>query len=181
LQLSAAIIHLPVTHAEKTLGALTSPDGSSSGAILQMQEKTQQWVDAVRNRHLHRCNVWFSLGVQFWPRVGYSLCNSTATYEELENSQQKQYYQILPLGRVIRMAPLDCRMIDAGFYCPGLPHPGVEALIDMSNKLLMYFGSRTALGTFLRSSYSFLLLELGVSFQPLQSSYQQFSFLAMHT
>ncbi len=72
-------------------------------------------------------------------------------------------------------------MVDAGFYCPGLPHPGVEALIAMSNKLIMHFGSRTALGTFLRSSYSFLLLELGVLFQPLQNSYQQFSFLATHT
>jgi hypothetical protein len=77
---SAEILHCPVTHAEKTLGALTSPDSSSSGAILQMQEKVQQWVDAVRNGHLHRRNVWFLLGVQFWPQVGYSLCNSTVTY-----------------------------------------------------------------------------------------------------
>jgi hypothetical protein len=150
---SAAIVHRLVTHAEKTLGALTSPDGSSSGAILQMQEKMQQWVDAV-NGHLHCRNVWFLLWVQFWPWpwLGYSLCNSTATFEELENALQKLYYQILPLERVIRMAPLDCSMVDAGFYCPGLPHPGVEALIAMSNKLLMHFRTRTALRTFLRSS-----------------------------
>jgi hypothetical protein len=45
----------------------------------------------------------------------------------------------------------------------------------------MRFRSKTAQGTFLRSSYSFLLLELGISFQPLQSLYQQFSFLAVHT
>jgi hypothetical protein len=45
----------------------------------------------------------------------------------------------------------------------------------------MHFGCRTALGTFLRTSYSFLLLEIGSSFQPLQSLYQQFSFLATHT
>ena len=72
-------------------------------------------------------------------------------------------------------------MVDAGFYCPGLPHPGVEALIAMSNKLLMHYGCRTALGTLLKTSYSMLLLEVGVSFQPLQSSYRQFSFLAMHS
>jgi hypothetical protein len=79
------------------------------------------------------------------------------------------------------MAPLDCRMVDASFYCPGLPHPGVEVLIAMTNKLQMHFGCRTGLRTFLRTSYSFFLLELGVSFQPLQSSYQRFSFLATHT
>ncbi len=178
---STAIAHRPVSHAEKTLGALTSPDGSSAGAILQMQEEAQQWVDAARNGHLHRRNVWFLLGVQFWPRVGYSLCNSMATYDELEHALQKQYYQILQLGGVIRTALLDCRMVDAGFYCPGLPHPGVKALIAMSNKLLMHFRCRTALGTFLKTSYSFLLLELGVSFQPSQSLYQRFSFLATHT
>ncbi len=74
------------------------------------------------------------------PQVGYSLCNSMATYKELENALQKQYYLILPLGGVIRMVPLDCRMVDAGFYCPGLLHPGVESFIAMSNKLLMHFG-----------------------------------------
>jgi hypothetical protein len=79
------------------------------------------------------------------------------------------------------VAPLNCQMVDAGFYCPGLPHPGVEALIAMTNKLLMHFGCRTALGNLLRMSYNLLLLELGVSFQPLQSSYQQFFFLATLT
>jgi hypothetical protein len=72
-------------------------------------------------------------------------------------------------------------MVDAGFYCPGLPHPGGEALIAMTNKLLMHFGCMTALGNLLRTSYSFLLLKIGISFQPLQSLYQQFSFLAIHT
>jgi hypothetical protein len=90
---SAAIVYHPVSHAKKTLGALTSPHGSSSGAIVQMQEKAQQWVDAVRNGHLHHCNVWFLLGVQFWPWVGYSLCNSMSTYEELENTLLKQYFK----------------------------------------------------------------------------------------
>ena len=72
-------------------------------------------------------------------------------------------------------------MVDAGFYCPGLPHPGVEALIAMSNKLVMHYGCQTALGTLLKTSYSMLLLEVGVSFQPLQSSYRRFSFLATHS
>jgi hypothetical protein len=178
---SAAIAHRPVSHADKMLGALTSPDGDSASAILQMQEKAQQWVDAVRNGHLHQWNVWFLLGVQFWPWLGFSICNSTAMYDKLEHALQRQYFQILPLGGVIRMVPLDCQMVDAGFYCPGLPHPGVEALTAMTNKLLMHFGCRTALENLLRTSYSLLLLKLGVSFQPLQSLYQQFSFLATHT
>jgi hypothetical protein len=67
---SAAIAHCPVSRTEKTLSTMTSPDGTSSGAIQQMQEKAQQWVDAVRNGHIHHQNVWFLLQVQFWPWVG---------------------------------------------------------------------------------------------------------------
>jgi hypothetical protein len=55
-------------------------------------------------------------------------------------------------------------MVDTGFYCPGLPHPGVEALIAMSNKLMMHFGWKLVIGSFLLTSYSYLMLELGVSF-----------------
>ncbi len=177
---TSAIGHRPVTHSEKKLGAMTSPDGNSLGAIATMQEKAQQWVDSARNGHLHCRYVWFLLGMQFWLRVGYSLCSSTATYDELDKALQKQYYQILPLGGIIRTAPLDSRMVDAGFFCLGLPHPGVEAFIAMTNKLLMHYGCRLALGDFMKMSYSYLTLELGASFQPLQALYSRFSFLAIH-
>jgi hypothetical protein len=153
---TAAIVHQPVAHSKKTLGAMTFPDGSSTGQIAMMQEKAQGWIDAVRNGHLHRQNTWFLIGVQFWPRVGYSLCSSTATYNELENALQKQYYQILPLGGIIRTAPRDSRMIDAGFFCPGLPHAGVEALIAMTNKHLMHYCCKSALGDFMKMSYRYL-------------------------
>jgi hypothetical protein len=98
---SELISHKKVSHAEKTLGAMTSPDGNSTASIAMMQEKAQKWINAVRNGHLHRQNVWFSLKVQFWPRVGYGLCSSMVTLGELENALHKQYYQILPLGGVV--------------------------------------------------------------------------------
>ncbi len=119
--------------------------------------------------------------MQFWPRVGYSLCSLTATYDELKSALQKQYYQILPLGGIIRTVPLESRIVDARFFCPGLPHPGVEALIAMTNKLLMHYGCKSALGDLMRTSYNHLTLKLGVSFQPLQALYSRFSFLTTHS
>ncbi len=83
---NAPIDHKPVEHAEKTLGAMSSPDGNCAAAIGMMQEKAQQWIDAVRNGHLHRRNAWFSLKIQFWPRIGYGLCSSTATLKELDRA-----------------------------------------------------------------------------------------------
>jgi hypothetical protein len=138
------ISHKKVSHAEKTLGAMTSPDGNSMATIAMMQEKAQKWINAVRNGHLHQQNVWFSLKVQFWPRVGYGLCSSMATLDELENALHKQYYQILPLGRVVRTTTVASRTINAGFFGVGLPHIGVEALVATANKLLMHYGCNTA-------------------------------------
>jgi hypothetical protein len=82
----AGIGHRLVRHAKKTLGAMTSLDRNSWASIVMMQEKAQQWVNNVRNRHLHQCNVWFLLKIQLWPRIGYSICSSTATFKELSKA-----------------------------------------------------------------------------------------------
>jgi hypothetical protein len=63
----------------------------------------------------------------------------------------------------------------------GLPHIGIEATIAMTNKLLMHFGCSTATGRFMQISYSLLLVELGMSFQPLQVDYNRYNHLVTHT
>jgi hypothetical protein len=73
------------------------------------------------------------------------------------------------------------RTTDAGFFCVGLPHLGVEALIAMANKFLMHYGCRTATGRFMQTSHSLLFVELGVSFQPLQESYEKYGYLVTHS
>jgi hypothetical protein len=84
----APMDHKNVDHAEKTLRTMTLPDGDSLVSIWMIQEKAQIWINPVQNGHLHRRNIWFSLKVQFWPRIGYSLCSSTATFQELNKSLQ---------------------------------------------------------------------------------------------
>ncbi len=50
---AALIGHKCVKHGEKTLGAMTSPDGNSATSITMIQEKAQQWINVVQNKHLH--------------------------------------------------------------------------------------------------------------------------------
>ncbi len=119
--------------------------------------------------------------MQFWPRVGYSLCSSTATLDELENALHKQYYQILPLGGVVQTTTVASRTIDTGFFGVGLPHLGVEALVVMANKLLMHYGCNTATGKLMQASYSLFFVEAGISFQLLQESYAQSRCLVTHS
>ena len=79
------------------------------------------------------------------------------------------------------MTPVGSRAIDAGFFGVGLPHLGVEALVAMSNKLLMHCGCDTATGRLMQVSYHLFYLELGLSFHPMQESYQEFGHLATHS
>jgi hypothetical protein len=125
--------------------------------------------------------VWFSLKVQFWPRVGYGLCSSTATLDKLKNALHRQYYQILLLGGVVRTITVASRTIDAGFFGVGLSNLGIEALVATKNKLLIHYGCNTATGKLLQMSYSLFFVEAGLSFQPLQESYAQYGSLVTHS
>ncbi len=63
----APIKHLPITLSTKTLSSMTCPTGSNDGAILQMKEKAQGWIEKAKSNKLHKRNVWFLMDVQFWP------------------------------------------------------------------------------------------------------------------
>ncbi len=81
---------------------------------------------------------------------------------------------MLPLGGIVSKANRGIRQLDRGFYGAGFPHPGVEATLEQTNKLLMHYGCRTALGTELQTSLELLVVDLGLSFQPFQVSYEHF-------
>jgi hypothetical protein len=85
------------------------------------------------------------------------------------------------LGRIVRTTPVESRTIDAGFYGIGLPHLGVDAVIVMTNKLLMHYGCNTATGKFMQTLYLLLFTELGLLFTPLQELYSQYGFLVTHS
>ena len=64
--------------------------------------------------------------------------------------------------------------MDIGFYGAGCPHVGVECFIAQINKLLMHYGCRSNDGLKLKISLEYIILELGLSAQPLQTSYEKY-------
>jgi hypothetical protein len=72
---------------------------------------------------------------------------------------------MLLLGGIVRKANCGIRQLDHGFYGARFPHPGVEATVEQSNKLLMHYGCHKALGTELQTSLGLLVADLGLSFQ----------------
>jgi hypothetical protein len=45
----------------------------------------------------------------------------------------------------------------------------------------MHYGCRTATGRFMQTSHSLVFVELGLSFQPLQESYERHGYLVTHS
>jgi hypothetical protein len=84
--------------------------------------------------------------------VKYGLCFSMVTLSELESVILPFYGKMLPLGGILWTASKGILQLDRGSYGTGLPHPGVEAIVEQSNKLFMHYGCCTALGTKLQTS-----------------------------
>ena len=135
-----------------------------------MQDKAQGWVDKAKNGKLKRISVWFLLEKQFWPKVRNGLCGNTASFAQLEDFLQRQYWQIMPLGGIIRSAPKEIRKVDKRFYGAGCSPLGVESLVEQLNKLLMHYGFKKSFGLKIQLSLELLTLEMDISIQPLQES-----------
>jgi hypothetical protein len=97
-----------------------------------------------------------------------------ATLPELEMVLSPFYGKMLPLGGLVRKANCGIQQLNQGFYGAGFPHPGIEATVEQSNKLLMHYGCHTALGTELQTSLELLVADLGLSFQPFSVSYKHY-------
>ncbi len=173
------IKHLPVTSAVKTLGSMMCPAGLNKAAIERMQSQGQEWVDKITN--LSKLNTWFMVDRQFWPRLGYGICDNTATWEELDSCLQRVYWHLAPKGGVRRLAPSILRQLDRGFYSMGCSHPGVECLVAQITKLLIHYGCRSGLGLNMSVSMALLIAELGISAQPLCESFLKYDNWVTHT
>ncbi len=152
--------------AQKTLRIITCSSGNSTGSLTQMKEKTKKWLDALTSGQLHCRMMWFSVDCQLWPSVKYGVCCSMATLSALESMLLPFYRAMLPLGGFVQTAPKGIQQLDWGFYGAGLPHPGVEAIVEQSNKLLMHYGCCTVLGTKLQTSIGFSWLSWGCHSNP---------------
>jgi hypothetical protein len=159
---------------------MTCPTGCSQGAILQMREKAQKWIEKVRGGNLHRRNVWFLLDKQFWPRVAYGISSISANFAELDQCLMRTYYDLLSVSGVRRLVKRELRQLDRGFYGCGFPHPGVECFIGQIVKLLTNYRCNSGLGLHLQTSMELLVIEVGVSTQILAQAYQPYSIWVTH-
>jgi hypothetical protein len=177
----AEIEQLPVTKAIKTLGSMTCPSGCNKAALERMQQQGQDWIDRVISAKVGRRNMWTMLDCQFWPRLGYAIGNNSASLAELKKFLQRIYWQVVPQGGVQGSAPKHLRALNKGFYGIRCPHPGIECMIAQVAKLLTHYGCFLGVGIQLQVSMELLIIELGLSAQPLQEPYEKYGKRVTHS
>ena len=150
---------------------MTAPTGSNAGAITQMKEKAEGWVAKTKLGNLHKRNVWFLLEKQFWPKVAYGVSTISSSFQDLEEYLVRTYYDLLQISGIRKSIKKELRQMDMGFYGLGFPHPAVECLVGQVPKLLSHYGSSLELGKHMQVSMKLLIIEAGISLQPLAEQY----------
>ena len=172
---SVPIRHLGVDQPEETLGVFSCPSGDQSSLIKKMQDKADEWIGRAKDSHLGRRDIWFLVERQLWMGLKYGLCCHSSEWRVMEGILHKQWHQLVPMGGVICSAPASLRQLDAGFFGIGCPHVGVECFVEQINKMLIHYGCSSSVGFGFKVSVEYMILELGVAFQPFQVSYKKYS------
>jgi hypothetical protein len=175
---SAEIKHLDIYTPTKTLGLMTAPTGSNAGALAWMKENAEgRLVKASGAKH-HKRNVWFLLDKQFWSKETYGISATSAPFKDLDKCLMRTYYDLLPRSGNRKSIRRELRQMDRDFYGIGFPHPEIECLAGKVTKLLSHYGSTSGLGKHMQVSMVLLVIEVGISLQPLLEQYRQYSAFA---
>ena len=119
------IEHAAEDTAKEKMGVCTSPVGDSKADLDMMQNKADEWIYRAKEGTLSRRDVWLLFNRQLWPRVGYGLGSNTSHWHKLTDCLKNQWWQLIPLGGVIRTALSGVRQTSCGIYGIGCPHVGV--------------------------------------------------------
>jgi hypothetical protein len=84
-------------------------------------------------------------------------------------------------GGVQESAPKHLRALNTGFYRIGCPNSGIECMIAQVGKLLTCYGCHSRIGIQLSVTMELFLIELGLSAQPLQESYEKYGKCIIHS
>ena len=174
---SANISQLSIQVPSTTLGGTQSPCNLNS-SLDAMTDKALIWANQAKTSGLRPRDFHISVARKFWPKVKYGLCSNTASFQDLTSAMHRPYYRMAPIGGLIRSARRELRFLDTGFYGLGLPHWGIEALIEAYKKFYTHYGTNTVIGNQLQMSLEILICEVGVSPQPFTLDYSKFGSFA---
>jgi hypothetical protein len=108
---------------------MTAPTVSNAGALTQMKEKAEGWIAQAKSGNLHKRNMLFLSGKQFWPKVAYGISTISASFQELDECLMRTYCDLLPLNGVRKSIRKELRQLDSFFLWCWLPTSRSRVLV----------------------------------------------------
>ena len=75
---------------------------------------------------------------------------------------------------MICSAKRELQYLDTGFYEVGFPHWGIESTVELINRMMVHYGTRSIVGVQYQMSLELLTIELGLSPQLFQEDYSKY-------
>ena len=113
------IEHTSTQTAKETLGVFSCPSGAATLALQALRDKASDWVARAQEGRPSRQDIWFLLDCQLGMGLKYGLDCNLASWRQLSDCLDRQWWQILPLEGVVRSALAAVRQLGLGFYWLG--------------------------------------------------------------
>ena len=166
------------SHAEKTLGVLTSPCGGHAAHLVAMQDKATGWLRSILNGHLPASHTWASYQHQLLPRLQYALGTLTNDLASAEKCLQSMEFKLLPHLGVNRHIKRGWRRTHQTFGGIGLLNLPIEQVICRINIFMQHYDTPSSLGHKLSASLHWLQLQVGCLGSPLLLPYATWEHLS---
>ena len=135
--------------------------------LLIMKKKGHEWIDRAEESRLMIRDIWFLLNCQLWPKLGYGIGCISLPWKLSEVCLRKIWWQLIPMGGIIRLVPRDVRQINTWLYGAGCPHPGVTCVVQKVSNIQTHCCCKTNMGLKMSASLELLIIEVGGSAQSL--------------
>jgi hypothetical protein len=170
-----------VNDAQATLGVALAPSGDTSKQAENMVNSAIQWADAMRSGRISKSEVWLAITSTIWRTLTYPLPAINLTREQCEKIMAPILQYGLPNMGVCRNFPRDMVFAPQQYFSLGLQHLYTSQEIYRLKDMIQHTFRTTCTGQLYRSSLELLYVELGVSMDLHEISYQHMSALATNS
>jgi hypothetical protein len=172
---------IPTNHAEETLGVWIAPDGNMITQVKKLLDKALQWADQMRTGVIRKDETWLALHSTIWRTLSYPLNAVNITNAHWEKIMFPIINFALPAMGVCRKFPRDLVFSSYKFAGMGIRHLHTLQEIARLTDILHHTYINSTMGLLYRTSWEYLILEIGISHDISAVNYNKYKMLATNS
>jgi hypothetical protein len=173
-----AVRRIDSHQAEETLGVWIAPNGNTNVQCNKMKEKTQLWEDHMRTGSIRKHETWLAHTSTIWRTLCYPLNSTNLTKEQCQQIMAPVINYSLPAMGVCRNYPRDLVFSSTKYCGIGIKHIYTLQEIVRIKDILHLTYLQTTTGKLYRTSFEYLILELGMGTDLSSIDYDKYKLLA---